>query len=674
KGVMVEQGCVVNMLLDLQKVYTLDSDDKVTEFTSYVFDVSVSEIFSTILQGASLHLLSDEVKQDSEALRHYLLRYKITYTYLPPIVLSQLPRENYSSLRSIVYAGEPLDKKSREYWSDRLNLFNCYGPTEATVYTTVANFMSGDIDSIGYPIQNTKLYVLDGYHNPVPTGVIGELYIGGAGLARGYLNCAVLTEERFIVNSFASEEDKAKGYTRLYKTGDLVRWLADGNLEYIGRNDFQVKIRGYRIELGEIEKVLCQIEGIVQCAVIAREHKLSENETSDYLVGYYMLSDQDNSVDINSEDLIAALSKQLPAYMVPQVYVELESLPLTVNGKLDREALPDPVFGVASERYSAPRNELEAKLCRLWEELLGVERVGITDNFFRLGGNSILAIRLVNRMNEVLSYKAFNIVSLFIYKNIQELLSNVTIKSRAHSLIKELSIANSTKQKMFFIHPGNGGCEVYAKLAKRLQTDYNCFGIDNYNILNHHQIDNLNLLAQKYIDVLPNLEISDKIILCGWSLGGQIALEMGYILEQQGFRRIEIFLFDTIIKDNVLIKYYKQQDVIDLCKKTKEYMLSIGYKENYIKKVLQAFPAERSLLVQGISGVLRFSEVVLFKALEKDRSIVHGREHRYTQTLEDNNIGQFVRNLKVIPVACSHGNILEYLMDKNWVKTQKKTF
>jgi acyl-coenzyme A synthetase/AMP-(fatty) acid ligase len=244
--------------------------------------------------------------------------------------------------------------------------------------------------TIGKPYNNFSLYILDNNLRPLPIGAIGELYIGGDGLARGYLNRDDLTKERFIANPFVTKEDKALGKnTRVYKTGDLVRYREDGNIEYIGRNDDQVKIRGFRIELAEIENVLGGIEGVKQAVVIDRVNK---DNNSKYLVAYYVAV---NKID---EELIRnELGSKLPEYMVPSAIVYLTSMPLTINGKLDKRALPEVSFSDSS-KYVAPRNELEGKICEIYAEVLGLKAgsVGINDNFFNLGGDSILAIKLVN--------------------------------------------------------------------------------------------------------------------------------------------------------------------------------------------------------------------------------------------------------------------------------------
>ncbi|NEJ82878.1 AMP-binding protein, partial [Rhizobium leguminosarum] len=309
--------------------------------------------------------------------------------------------------------------------------------------------------NIGKPIPDLKAYVLDEYLKPLPIGIIGELYVGGAGLARGYLNRPELTRERFIVNPFQTEQEKQdKCYeenghnARLYKTGDLVRWLADGNLEYIGRNDFQIKIRGYRIELGELESVLLSYAGIKQAIVLAKEHKSIETDDSSrgkYLVGYYV---SDNQLD--EVALLSYLQSKLPEYMVPSALVHIEKLPLTINGKLDRKALPDPAF-TNSDHYVAPRNELERKLCQIWADVVGlpVEKVGTSDDFFRLGGNSILAIKLVSRLSKELN-KRIHVATIFKHTTVSKLLHYLKYNEAEAVVIEKITVVKPADQRLSF--------------------------------------------------------------------------------------------------------------------------------------------------------------------------------------------------------------------------------
>ncbi|KAG9543689.1 hypothetical protein KCV01_g25030, partial [Aureobasidium melanogenum] len=273
---------------------------------------------------------------------------------------------------------------------EHVSVINNYGPTEVTVVTTSGRVRAGDSQpSIGRPIANTRLYVLDAYRQPVPLGAVGELYIGGVGVARGYWNRPDLTEERFLPDPFSAAVD-----ARMYRSGDLVRYLPTGEVAYLGRNDEQVKIRGFRIELGEIEARLREEDGIREVAVVARDVAVGEKRLVAYLVP---------SVLVDSEDLVSSLrtrlARNLPDYMLPSAFVMLDALPLTANGKLDRRALPVPDdTAYARERYEAPQGEVEETLARIWQELLGVEKVGRHDNFFALGGHSLLAVQHMERL------------------------------------------------------------------------------------------------------------------------------------------------------------------------------------------------------------------------------------------------------------------------------------
>ncbi|RMZ60274.1 amino acid adenylation domain-containing protein, partial [Chryseobacterium nematophagum] len=444
KGVMIEHRSVVNLVESIRGVYDYSERGKFTAYTSYVFDVSVSEIFSALLYGNELHLLSDTIRKDSSSISDYLLAQEITHTYLPPVLLSLLPRNVYPYLQAILYAGEPCDEETGIYWGEHKKLYNLYGPTESTIYATCKEIVEGEVHVIGKPIVNTTTYVLDEYLRHVPLGGVGELYIGGVGVSRGYLNLAELTDERFVVNPFQSEDEKEIGYnSRIYKTGDLVRFLPDGNLQYIGRNDFQVKIRGYRIELGEIENVLLSYAGIRQGVVLAKE----QGSGIKYLVGYYV-----SDAAVNHEDLSMHLSGHLPDYMVPSVYVHLEELPLTLNGKLDRRSLPEPTFTGVTE-YIAPRTVLEKQLSELYGEVLGLEpsSISIHDDFFRLGGNSIMAIKLISRIHRDLGF-AVTVAMLFTHKNIYSL-SHVLESSdnvMSNSMIGAITVSDVEDQKLSF--------------------------------------------------------------------------------------------------------------------------------------------------------------------------------------------------------------------------------
>ncbi|MED7789652.1 non-ribosomal peptide synthetase, partial [Francisella sp. 19X1-34] len=405
KGVMIQHNSIANYNQWMDNHYYFNDSSIIDCSASISFDATVNVLITPLCLSQTVVICRKNIKEDIKLYLNYIYENKIELIKITPsylsILLSYIKEKKYEFkyLKSIIIGGEKVNKKELEGFINfypNINIIHHYGPTETTVGTTsFINF--GKIYSQSIPIGkvaiNNKAYILDQYQQPLPVGVVGELYIGGAGLARGYLNRPELTAERFIENPFATESDIANGYTRLYKTGDLVRWLADGNIEYIGRNDDQVKIRGFRIELGEIENQLSSIEGIKQSCVLAKERNNNK-----YLVGYYV-SDKES---LTQEEIFNQLSKVLPEYMVPSVLVEIDSMPLTVNGKLDRKALPDPEF-INEDSYIAPTTELEEKLCNIFAEVLGLDRVGITDDFFRVGGDSIVSIQLSSRLrrNEI---------------------------------------------------------------------------------------------------------------------------------------------------------------------------------------------------------------------------------------------------------------------------------
>ncbi|MFN5457225.1 non-ribosomal peptide synthetase, partial [Bradyrhizobium sp.] len=304
-----------------------------------------------------------------------------------------------TSVKRVMCSGEALSPVLAARLLERLEgteLHNLYGPTEAAVDVTAWRCAKEASDAsvpIGRPISNTQIYILDQHGDPVPIGVAGEIHIGGVQVGRGYLNRPELTAERFVEDRFSDEAG-----ARLYRTGDLGRWLGDGTIAYLGRNDFQVKIRGFRIELGEIEARLSEHAGVRDAAVIAREDAPGDKR----LVAYYV-----GDAAIGAEELRGHLAALLPDYMVPSAYVHLELMPLTPNGKLDRNALPAPEgTAFAVQAYEPPQGEIEEAVARIWAELLGVERIGRHDNFFALGGHSLLAIQVVSRLRQALALEA----------------------------------------------------------------------------------------------------------------------------------------------------------------------------------------------------------------------------------------------------------------------------
>ncbi|MFE3531410.1 amino acid adenylation domain-containing protein, partial [Streptomyces sp. NPDC059144] len=405
KGVVVPHTAIVNRLLWMQSEYRLTAADRVLQKTPAGFDVSVWEFFWPLISGAALVLAKPGGHRDAAYLAELIRRESVTVTHFVPSMLQAFLQEpgaaRCTGLRRIISSGEALPAETRRELFDTLGsceLHNLYGPTEAAVDVTFRQCLRGDEGStvpIGRPLANVSAYVLDAGLRPVPPGVVGELYLGGVQLARGYAGRPALTAERFVACPFSAGE-------RMYRTGDLARWTADGELEYVGRADAQVKIRGFRVEPGEIEAVLAGHPAVAQAAVVLREDRPGDRRLVAYAVP--------REPGLTGRELRGYASRSLPDYMVPAAVVLVEAMPTTVNGKLDRAALPEPDRTPHTVRE--PRNPREEILCGLFAEVLGLPRVGIDDHFFDLGGHSLLALRLLSRIRSVLG-EGFEIRDLF---------------------------------------------------------------------------------------------------------------------------------------------------------------------------------------------------------------------------------------------------------------------
>ena len=424
KGVLLEHSGVVNLFYAQQKHFSVTHDSKVLQFASISFDAATFEWIMALLSGACLYICDEHIRKDTDQLEDYLRKNAITHATLPPALLKLLNCNDSYSFESLVVAGEAFDQQLSQQWGAIYNFFNAYGPTEISVCASISEPLHAQYLNIGKSINNMQLYVLDNEKRLLPKGCIGELYIGGVGLARGYLNRPELTYQQFIDNPFNQQSSK-----RLYRTGDLVRYLEDDNLEFIGRIDDQVKIRGYRIEIGEIEHQLSLHEKVETCVVIARE-----NSTGDkYLAAYITHDSNEVNADIIA-DVRSHLQLVLPNYMVPSQFMVLTSLPLNSNGKIDRKALPDCFEALPqSVNFVEPEGETELALCRTWAELLNlpINKISTTDNFFDRGGDSLMAIKQVTKINFYFQLN-LNIQTIFEAGTLSELAKHIdALKSRS---------------------------------------------------------------------------------------------------------------------------------------------------------------------------------------------------------------------------------------------------
>jgi len=528
---------------------------------SQLREVGVDEIACLIDFGVdpeavleSLRLLNDVRERSNEAggeaganysLAALIPRHKVTHFQCTPSMAGMLldrpeNRTALGMLQAWMIGGEALPtnlaKQMREVV--RGSIHNMYGPTEATVWSTThtQQDVEGDI-SIGSPIANTRIYILDPHLQPVPIGLPGELWIGGSGVVRGYLNRPELTAERFIPDPFR----KSSG-DRIYRTGDLARYRPDGTLAFLGRIDHQVKIRGYRIELAEIEAVIGQQPTVRECAVVAREFTPGDQRVIAYVVLQPRLAP-------NSTILRDFLKEQLPDYMIPSAFVFLESLPRTPNGKIDRRALPAPteVPVEAPLAYIGPRTPVEEALAKIWAELLAVERVGLNDNFFELGGHSLLAVKLFSEIEKRFA-KRLALSTLFQAPTIEALA--LAIQRKPDAPARRLSLlpiqAQGSRAPLFCVHGGPGNVLFYRDLARHLGTDYPFYGLQSLGLDGKRSyLTRVEDMAAYYLNELRSLQPAGPYYLGGYCMGGAVAYEMAQRLIQDGQTIGALILFDT---------------------------------------------------------------------------------------------------------------------------------
>jgi amino acid adenylation domain-containing protein len=449
KGVEIPHRAVVNFLHSMREEPGLTEQDTLLSVTTLSFDIAALEIFLPLTVGARVVVISRETASDGSLLADKLAQCGATAMQATPVTWRLLLEAGWQGSKhlTVLCGGEALPRELADsLMAKGSSLWNLYGPTETTIWSALRRVDSKDRRiSIGHPIANTQIYILDSHLQPVPIGVPGDLYIGGDGLARGYLNRPDLTQERFITNPFSDEPG-----ARLYKTGDLGRYFADGNIEFLGRIDGQVKIRGFRIELGEIENVLAQVPGVREAVVLAREDTPGEKRLVAYMV-------PDGKLSLPTGELRTFLSEKLPEYMVPAAFVALERLPLTPNGKVDRGALPAPDTSKPelSETFVAPRNSVEEELAGIWAELLKVERVGVHDSFFDLGGYSLLAIRAIARVRQAFGI-ALSLRALFenptvagLAAQVDQLRVNVEAPKEMATVLAEIeSLSDETAEQL----------------------------------------------------------------------------------------------------------------------------------------------------------------------------------------------------------------------------------
>src|SRR5262245_8812228 len=529
KGVAVTHHGIPHLAAAQIDRFAITSQSRVLQFASPSFDAAVSEIATALVSGATLVLAAAE--RGGDALAGLICEHNVSHATLPPVLLADLPED--VPLQTLIVAGEacPADVVAR--WSAGRRMINAYGPTEATVCATMSEALSGAcVPPLGRPIWNTRIYVLDGCLEPVPVGVVGELYIAGAGVGRGYVGRGGLTGERFVADRFG-----AAG-SRMYRSGDLARWRGDGVLEFVGRADQQIKVRGFRIEPGEIEAALLRHDSVTQAVVVARADRAGGSQ----LVGYVVLA---AGAQVDAAALRAHVGSRLPEYMVPSAIVVLEHLPLTANGKLDRGALPAPEVRASVLRFArSPREEL---LCALFAEVLGLERVGIDDDFFALGGHSLLATRLISRIRSSLDVQ-LSIRSLFEAPTVAALAERLGDGPPTRSDLEPLLPIrpHGGKQPLFCIHHAGGFSWPYSRLISHLPSDYPIYGLQARNLTQPKMLpDTIDDVVKDYLSLIREVQPVGPYNLLGWSFGGLVAHAIATHLQSTGQEVALLALLDS---------------------------------------------------------------------------------------------------------------------------------
>jgi amino acid adenylation domain-containing protein len=546
KGVLVEHRSVVNLLIAMQSEIQLNATDKLLAVTPMSFDISGLEFYLPLIIGASVVIADRKTTQDGMLLKEVLEEQSITVLQATPMlwkILIEAGWKGNNSLKALC-GGEALPQTLVEQLLPCVSqLWNVYGPTETTIWSTIFAIRTVGSDHvlpIGKPISNTQTYVLNSDYQPVPVGMIGELYIGGEGLARGYLKQNEITNQRFITHHF---DDGT--VIRLYRTGDLVRWLPEGQLEYLGRNDDQIKMNGFRIELGEIQSALKKHPAVKEACVIVNKMENCKQWLSAFFV-------ENLNVSVEPDSLRKLLKYSLPSHCIPSEFIKIDKLPLTINGKIDKKALEKVAADNSLQKEpngsQSPQNEIEKILIEIWQQVLSVRLIGIKDNFFELGGHSLTALQTLSEIN-----KAFNVhlTVRTIFEN--PMLCDVALAiKRQQSDNKTLSLIakqknhidknncliplkpDGKKTPLFLIHPIGGTVFWYIPLVKYFDPDRPLYAIQDPGIDSSHiPFDDVQEMAHFYLDLVKIIQPKGPYLLGGASAGGNISVEMAHQLKMR---------------------------------------------------------------------------------------------------------------------------------------------
>ena len=661
RGVLLPHAGLVNYTLGAVEQFAIHPGDRMLQFCSISFDAALEEIYSTWAAGATLVFRDDNVSLEPSEFLQWVAQQRITIMDLPTAywhewvyALPDLSQKAPASLRLVIVGGEKASPEAYSTWhkfvGNKVRWINTYGPAEASVVATTyepklkAGEDAPEVLPIGHPVVNARVYLLDSDLNPVPVGVPGELHIGGLGVAAGYLNLPELTQQKFIRDIFSDDPS-----ARMYKTGDLAKYLPNGELEFVGRRDNQVKIRGFRIEPGEIETVLSKHPGVDENAIVVRQDSTGNKR----LVGYVVR----NSESVVESDLRRHVQAQLPEYMVPSEFVFLHSMPLTPNGKIDRRALA--VLKVESASVvtstSSPSDPIQQGLVAIWEELLGRKPIGIRDNFFDLGGHSLLAARLMHRIKQVHG-KSLPLAVLLQAPTIEELASVLSGDFSEHWSSLVTIQPEGSKPPFFCVHGVGGNVVGFHELAKRMKPDFPFYGFQSQGLDGKSELyTTVQEMASHYLEQIRRVQPKGPYHVGGFSMGGLVAYEMAQQLVASGEEVGLVVLFDTYatnpksvnesMKDLLLNPTWTHIKMLpsEVRKKIRRTWIGVRLPE-YLKKVMRtnAHAAEQYVL-RPYSG-----KVILLRAGDSWR-VADDPYAAWTQ---------FVPELETIQIRGTHMEIL----------------
>ncbi|ELX07967.1 linear gramicidin synthase subunit C [Janthinobacterium sp. HH01] len=590
KGTLLSHANLCHLAHAQALAFGVGAAQRVLQFASLNFDASTWEIFMALAAGATLCLAGREQLMPGAALESTLQKLAINHVTLPPVALGLMSSRALAAVETLIVAGEACSRTLVDEWAQERRFFNAYGPTEATVCASVHHCLAGQEGQppIGTPIANVQLYILDAGLEPVPVGAAGELHIAGAGLARGYLNRGDLTADRFIPNPFG-----ATG-SRMYKSGDLARYLEDGSIEYLGRIDHQVKLRGFRIELGEIEAALAALEPVREAMVLAREDVAGDKRLVAYLVAH------DGAPLPDAAGLRAALLESLPEYMVPAHFVVLEQMPLTPNGKVDRKALPVPELVRSEDDYVGPRTPTEDVLNAIWLDMLKLDRIGIFDDFFLIGGHSLLAAQLLSRVKRVFNVE-IPLRDFFAAPSQAGLAALLDQQSRAERQPSSLVLVRpgAGALPLFLTHPNGGEVHYAFALAPHIDSDVAIYGLAAYGFLEGETpFTSVEAMAAHYIAAIREVQAEGPYRIAGYSSGGVLAYEMAHQLVAGGEEVEFLGLLDSHHDPELREQVYRTEVPV------------FDDREAFLQKLTQRLPEAQHALLDTIAQAADLAAMV----------------------------------------------------------------